>query len=72
MTAGIHGNLSGNHRSRQKRNAANSRRRINVYPETKNPLYQRQLGLPLEETLVAMLAKEGWNTGGFTGFCAVV
>ncbi len=42
--------------------AANSRRRINVYPETKNPLYQRQLGLPLEETLVAMLAKEGWNT----------
>ena len=42
--------------------AANSRRRINVYPETKNPLYQRQLGLPLEETLVAMLVKEGWNT----------
>jgi glycerophosphoryl diester phosphodiesterase len=42
--------------------AANSGRRINVYPETKNPLYQRQLGLPLEETLVAMLAKEGWNT----------
>jgi glycerophosphoryl diester phosphodiesterase len=42
--------------------AANSRRRINVYPETKNPLYQRQLGLPLEETLLAMLTKEGWNT----------
>lgn len=42
--------------------AANSRHRINVYPETKNPVYQRQLGLPLEETLLAMLAKEGWNT----------
>jgi glycerophosphoryl diester phosphodiesterase len=42
--------------------AANSKRRINVYPETKNPLYQRQLGFPLEETLLAMLAKEGWNT----------
>jgi glycerophosphoryl diester phosphodiesterase len=42
--------------------AADSRHRINVYPETKNALYQRQLGLPLEETLLAMLAKEGWNT----------
>jgi glycerophosphoryl diester phosphodiesterase len=39
-----------------------SKRRINVYPETKNPVYQRQLGLPLEETLLAMLIKEGWNT----------
>lgn len=37
-------------------------RRIYIYPETKNPLYQRQLGRPLEEKLVAMLAKEGWNT----------
>src|ERR1700729_2130434 len=42
--------------------AADSRHRINVYPETKNALYQRQLGLPLEETLLAMLTKEGWNT----------
>lgn len=41
--------------------AADPKRRINVYPETKNPLYQRQLGLPLEEKLVAMLKKEGWN-----------
>jgi glycerophosphoryl diester phosphodiesterase len=41
--------------------AANSNHRINVYPETKNPVYQRQLGLPLEETLLAMLAKAGWN-----------
>jgi glycerophosphoryl diester phosphodiesterase len=41
--------------------AANPRRRINIYPETKNPLYQRKLGLPLEEKVVAMLTKEGWN-----------
>jgi glycerophosphoryl diester phosphodiesterase len=41
--------------------AANPARRIYVYPETKNPLYQRQLGRPLEEKLVAMLTKEGWN-----------
>jgi glycerophosphoryl diester phosphodiesterase len=42
--------------------AADSRRRISVYPETKNALYQRQLGLPLEETLLAMLTSEGWNS----------
>ena len=42
--------------------AANPGRRVNIYPETKNPLYQRELGLPLEEKLLAMLVKEGWNT----------
>jgi glycerophosphoryl diester phosphodiesterase len=42
--------------------AVDSKRRINIYPETKNPIYQRQLGLPLEEKLLAMLNKEGWNT----------
>jgi glycerophosphoryl diester phosphodiesterase len=41
--------------------AAHPGRTIYVYPETKNPLYQRQLGRPLEEKLVAMLTKEGWN-----------
>jgi glycerophosphoryl diester phosphodiesterase len=40
----------------------NPGRTIYVYPETKNPLYQRQLGRPLEEALLAMLAKAGWNT----------
>jgi glycerophosphoryl diester phosphodiesterase len=35
---------------------------IYVYPETKNPLYQRQLGRPLEEKLLSLLAKAGWNT----------
>jgi glycerophosphoryl diester phosphodiesterase len=35
---------------------------INVYPESKNPLYQRQLGRPLEEKLLSMLTQAGWNT----------
>jgi glycerophosphoryl diester phosphodiesterase len=42
--------------------AAQPGRQIYIYPETKNPLYQRQLGHPLEEKLLAMLTKEGWNT----------
>jgi glycerophosphoryl diester phosphodiesterase len=42
--------------------AVDPKRRISIYPETKNPVYQHQLGLPLEETLVAMLTKEGWNS----------
>jgi glycerophosphoryl diester phosphodiesterase len=41
--------------------AANPGRRINIYPETKNPLYQRALGHPLEEKLLAMLTQSGWN-----------
>jgi glycerophosphoryl diester phosphodiesterase len=42
--------------------AANPGQTIYVYPETKNPLYQRQSGHPLEEKLLATLTKEGWNT----------
>jgi len=42
--------------------AKNPARMIYVYPETKNPVYQRQLGHPLEEKLIAMLVTEGWNT----------
>ena len=37
-------------------------RTLYVYPETKNPLYQRHLGHPLEERLVKMLDDAGWNT----------
>jgi glycerophosphoryl diester phosphodiesterase len=33
-----------------------------IYPETKNPSYHRQLGLPLEDKLLAMLTAAGWNT----------
>ena len=36
-------------------------RPIGVYPETKHPTYFRNLGLPLEEKLIASLAKHGWN-----------
>jgi len=36
-------------------------RPIGVYPETKHPTYFRTIGLPLEEKLIASLAKHGWN-----------
>jgi glycerophosphoryl diester phosphodiesterase len=36
-------------------------RPIGVYPETKHPTYFRGIGLPLEEKLIASLAKHGWD-----------
>jgi glycerophosphoryl diester phosphodiesterase len=36
-------------------------RPVGIYPETKHPTYFRAIGLPLEEKLVAALAKHGWN-----------
>ena len=36
-------------------------RPIGVYPETKHPTYFRHIGLPLEEKLIASLAKHGWD-----------
>lgn len=36
-------------------------RTIAVYPETKNPSFHRDLGLPLEDKLIAMLDAAGWN-----------
>jgi glycerophosphoryl diester phosphodiesterase len=36
-------------------------RQIGVYPETKHPTYHADLGLPLEERLVKVLRREGWN-----------
>ena len=36
-------------------------RKIGLYPETKHPSYFRSLGLPLEEPLVATLAKAGYG-----------
>lgn len=42
-----------------------SRRRgrtIGIYPETKHPTYFRSIGLPLEEPLLAELARHGWTT----------
>ena len=41
--------------------AANPKRKIYVYPETKNPIYQRNLGVPIEEIYVSMIKAAGWN-----------
>ncbi|MBY0238457.1 MAG: glycerophosphodiester phosphodiesterase [Burkholderiaceae bacterium] len=38
-----------------------SGRTITLYPETKNPSFHRQQGLPLEDKLLALLANAGWN-----------
>ena len=37
-------------------------RRIGVYPETKRSSYFRSIGRPLEEPLLAALARRGWTT----------
>ncbi len=37
-------------------------RSIAVYPETKNPTYHRDLGLPLEDKLIALINAAGWNS----------
>jgi len=36
-------------------------RNIVIYPETKNPTYHRDLGLPLEDRLISALNAAGWN-----------
>ncbi len=38
-----------------------SGRPVGIYPETKHPSYFRQLGLPLEEPLLRVLAKHGYR-----------
>ncbi len=45
-----------------KARTATTGRRISVYPETKNPTYHRDLGLPLEDTLIALIRAAGWNS----------
>ena len=37
-------------------------RTVLVYPETKNPSYHRDLGLPLEDKLIVALDTAGWNS----------
>ncbi|MFL6658736.1 MAG: glycerophosphodiester phosphodiesterase [Massilia sp.] len=39
----------------------NSGRPISMYPETKNPSFHRQQGLPLEDKLLALLTAAGWS-----------
>ena len=44
-----------------KTKSASIGRTIGVYPETKNPTYHRDLGLPLEDKLIAIINAAGWN-----------
>jgi glycerophosphoryl diester phosphodiesterase len=36
-------------------------RPVGVYPETKHPAYFKSIGLPLEDRMLASLARHGWN-----------
>ena len=44
------------------RRSSENGRRIGVYPETKHSSYFRSIGRPLEEPLLAALARRGWTT----------
>ena len=44
-----------------RRKGAEEGRVIGVYPETKHPTYHQQLGLALEDRLLAALQRHGWN-----------
>lgn len=45
-----------------KARTASTGRTISVYPETKNPTYHRDIGLPLEDNLIARITAAGWNS----------
>jgi glycerophosphoryl diester phosphodiesterase len=44
-----------------KRKSAEKDRRIGIYPETKHPTWHQQIGLPLEDRLLRILTRAGWN-----------
>jgi glycerophosphoryl diester phosphodiesterase len=44
-----------------KRKSREKSRVIGIYPETKHPTYHQSIGLPLEDRLLAILTKAGWN-----------
>ncbi len=44
-----------------KRKGREEGRTIGVYPETKHPTYHQRLGLALEDRLLRVLQREGWN-----------
>ena len=44
-----------------KRKTADEGRTIGIYPETKHPTYHQNLGLALEDRLLAVLQRHGWN-----------
>ncbi len=45
-----------------KARSAAAGRQIAIYPETKHPTFHRQLGLPMEDKLIAMIQAAGWNS----------
>lgn len=45
-----------------KAQSAQTGRSIAIYPETKNPTYFRELGLPLEDKLITIINAAGWNS----------
>jgi glycerophosphoryl diester phosphodiesterase len=47
-----------------KKKSADEGRTIGIYPETKHPTYHQQLGLALEDRLLAVLQRHGWNHRG--------
>ena len=44
-----------------RRKSNEEKREIGVYPETKHPTYHRNLGLPLEDRLLEVLGRYGYN-----------
>jgi glycerophosphoryl diester phosphodiesterase len=44
-----------------KRKSAEEGRRIGIYPETKHPTYHQRIGLALEDRLLRVLQRAGWN-----------
>ncbi len=44
-----------------KRKTKETGRTIGVYPETKHPTFHAERGLPLEDRLLAVLSRHGWN-----------
>jgi glycerophosphoryl diester phosphodiesterase len=47
-----------------KRKSAEKGRRIGIYPETKHPTYHQSIGLALEDRLLQVLNRAGWNHRG--------
>ena len=47
-----------------KRKSAEEGRVIGIYPETKHPTYHQNLGLALEDRLLNVLQRHGWNHRG--------
>jgi glycerophosphoryl diester phosphodiesterase len=47
-----------------KRKGREEGRTIGVYPETKHPTYHQNLGLALEDRVLRVLQREGWNHRG--------